>query len=233
MNIINTLAPIPIEELKKFFADPETKFIIDYKESKLQGSKLLTYLSNLDIPSDIKIDNEHDLFDLLKDYFESPFLLNIPTLENAAIDVLLANKNIEPNEKYKEFIEENKDIVSKWSRVLDSLLVYNISIIDSPEIKEHLTNFEVVPEQDLVGINFVNLIKHEHFYLFYDNVNMDEVKYYQSYFNDYMFKGKNLYSFWANENNPLFLLSFGIGAGVEIKDYFVDEDSATQLNSHS
>jgi hypothetical protein len=223
MNIINTVAPIPIEELKKFFAEPETKFIIDYKTSKLQGSKLLTYLSNLDIPSDIAIEEDQDLFDLLKDYFESPFLLNIETLEKAAIDVLLTSKNIDPKDQYKKFIEDNKEIVDKWVNVLESLLIYNISIINSSEIKEYMSSFEIISGQELTGINFVNLVKHEDFYLFYDNVDMSKLKYFQSYFDDYMFKGKNLYSFWANENNPLFLMSFGISAGVDIREFIVKE----------
>jgi hypothetical protein len=29
-----------------------------------------------------------------------------------------------------------------------------------------------------------------------------------------MFKGKNMYAYWANENNPLFLLTYGIAEGV-------------------
>jgi hypothetical protein len=29
-----------------------------------------------------------------------------------------------------------------------------------------------------------------------------------------MFKGKNLFSFWANENNPLFLLTWGIANNI-------------------
>jgi len=28
-----------------------------------------------------------------------------------------------------------------------------------------------------------------------------------------MFKGNNLFSYWANENNPMFLLTWGIASG--------------------
>ena len=31
-----------------------------------------------------------------------------------------------------------------------------------------------------------------------------------------MFRGKNLYSYWANENNPLFLITFGISEGLQL-----------------
>ena len=32
-----------------------------------------------------------------------------------------------------------------------------------------------------------------------------------------MFKGKNLYSYWANDNNPLFLLTVSIANGTAIE----------------
>jgi hypothetical protein len=235
MNIINTVAPIPIDELKKYFVDPDTKFLINYKDSKLKDSKLLTYLSNLDIPADIDLNGSEnqEFFDLLKAYFESPFLLNVDLLEESAIEVLLTRKNIIVKEEYSKFIDENTEIIDKWVNVLESLLLYNVSIINEPKIKETLSSFEIVPGQDLVGINFVNLIKHEHFYLFYDSVNNDHLKYYQGYFDDYMFKGKNLYSYWAHENNPLFLISFGIAEGIDIKDYIVDDTASTLQHNPS
>jgi hypothetical protein len=37
-----------------------------------------------------------------------------------------------------------------------------------------------------------------------------------------MFKGKNLYSYWANINNPMFLLTFGIGSGDVTTEQYVE-----------
>ena len=63
--IIETKAPIAIDDLKKHFTDKDISFLIDYKKSDLKGEKLLTYLSNLDLPCDLKnIDN-----DLMKELF--------------------------------------------------------------------------------------------------------------------------------------------------------------------
>jgi hypothetical protein len=218
MNIVKTSAPIPIDLLKNYFSNPDTTFIIDYKESKLKGSKLLIYLSNLDIPADIAVDDE-EFFSLLKDYLESTFLLNIDSLEKAAINALLTYKEIEVDEKYVDFVKENSDILDKWKSKLESLLVYSLHTVSSDEIKEMISVYEKEEGQELEGINFVSLLKHEEFYLFYNKIKETELKFYQGYFNDYMFKGKNLYSFWSNENNPLFLLSFGIANGVDINDY--------------
>ena len=64
--IIETKAPISIEDLKKNFTETDVKYLIDYSISDLKGKKLITYLSNLDIPADIK---NIDL-DLVKDYIQ-------------------------------------------------------------------------------------------------------------------------------------------------------------------
>lgn len=214
MNIIETTAPISIENLQKYFIDRETKFLIDYENSTLKGSKLLIYLSNLDIPCDIKIDDRSDSFyDLLKDYFNSIFIVNIPVLEDAAMKVLFLYKNLihgEVLEKCNVFISNNLEIVQKWINVLDSLVLYNIFIIQGEEYKEYQEYVKSFPKGDdekISGINFVNLLKHEIFYHYYDNMNLSHLKYYEKYFNDYIFKGKNLFGYWAVKQNPMFLLS--------------------------
>jgi hypothetical protein len=233
MNIIKTIAPISIDDLKKYFVDKDIKFLIDYENSKLKGTKLLTYLSNLDIPSDIAVDeNTDEFFELLKDYFNSPFLLNIDTLERAAIDVLLCAKGMEDHPRLPEFIVENKEIIDQWITVLDSLTLFNMYIINDPGFQEFVESKESDPGDSLVGINFVSLLKHPDFYDYFTSINKDNVKYYKGYFNDYMFKGKNLFSFWANEFNPLYLMFAGIIAGVDSNDY-KDEFEQAFKDAHS
>jgi hypothetical protein len=47
-----------------------------------------------------------------------------------------------------------------------------------------------------------------------------------------MFKGQNLYSFWANENNPMFLLTWGIAVGEVAPDEYVTllKESIKEIN---
>ena len=216
MEIIETTAPISIEDLKKYFVNKETKYLIDYSNSKLKGAKLLTYLSNLDIPADIKIAEapSEEFFELVKEYFNSPFIVSIPSLEKAAIYVLFCYRGFFEDENFVKFITENKDIIKKWATVLDSLTLFNMYIVNVPEFKEFVTGHPHANEDDkLTGMNFVNLLKHEEFYDFYSKVNESELQYYHSYFNDYMFKGKNLFEFWATEKNFLFLLTYNIAGG--------------------
>ena len=208
MNIIETIAPISIENLKKHFTDKEVFYLIEYKNSELKGKKLLTYLSNLDLPADIK---EPDL-ELVKEYLHSVTLVNIESLENIIIDILLEYKNILKTENYKNFINENTDIISKWSDKLDSLSIFNMYIVNSDEFKDYAKTFPADDTNSLEGVNFVSLLKQERFYLFFNKLN-NNIKFYTRYFDDYMFRGKNLFEFWSTPKNPMFLLTWGITQG--------------------
>ena len=222
MNAINTAAPIAIEDLKKYFTDKTSFYVIDYKESKLKGSKLITYLSNLDLPCDIDINvSGEEFYSLVQEYMISPMLVNIRSLEFAAMDVIQEAKGISDN-GHKEFIDQNKDLVDSWISKLDSLTLYNMYMINSEETKKFAQSFPKEETDSVVGVNFVSLLKHPEFYSLYQKIEEDKLKFYEKYFNEYMFKGRNMYSFWANENNPLFLLTFGIGEGQISPDEYVD-----------
>jgi len=223
MEIIETTAPISIENLKKYFTNKDTFYVIDYSKSEMKGSKLLTYLSNLDLPVDIK---EPDL-ELIKDYFNSISLVNINSLENIAINVLLQYKSLVKEDNYKNFIQENKEIISKWSDKLDSLTIFNAYMVNSDLLKNYAQTFPKDETKDLTGVNFLSLLKHERFYSFYNVLNKN-LKFYTHYFTDYMFRGKNLFSFWGNPNNPMFLLTLAISQGKN-KDYITAREQDKEI----
>lgn len=232
MNFVNVTAPIQIEELKKYFVDKNTFYNIDYKNSALKGSKVLTYLSNLDIPAnlDLKDLETEELQQLIKEYMECTFIVNISSLENIVIDVLLEYKGLVSGNKYSEFIASNKEIVELWIKKLDSLTLYNMYSIDDPKFNEFVSSFPKDETDSLVGVNFISLIKNDKMYLLYNKIDKSNLTFYVKYFNEYMFKGKNLYSYWANENNPLFLLTFNIAEGKvkgqEYAEIIKNEESA-------
>lgn len=220
MNIIKTIAPIPIEDLKKYFLDNNTRYEIDYKNSTLKGSKLLIYLGNLNIPCDISTDADNEFIELLKDYFNSRTLVQVPILEQAALEVLLTSKlgpaeseTTLTNVQISKFIEDNQDIIKQWTCILDSLTLFNMQMVEVDEFKDFVKGFPENDTDDLTGINFLNLLKHSVFYMFYQKLEKANLSNYTKYFNEYMFKGKNLYHYWADENNPLFLLTYGIASG--------------------
>ena len=214
MNIVNTVAPISIDNLKKFFTDKSTFYVIDYKNSTIKGTKLLTYLSNLDIPCDINFDGctKEECYDMIKDYMHASMIVNIKSLELTVISLLMQLKGI--IKKYDEdFLNSNIDIMKHWVTRIDSLTLYNMLIIGDEDFKEFIEAHESNDTDSLVGVNFVSLIKHPEMYELYQTIDQSAVINYTKYFNEYMFKGKNLYSYWANENNPMFLLTFSIASG--------------------
>lgn len=229
MNILNVSAPIAIEDLKKYFTDKTTFYNVNYAESKLRGSKLITYLSNLDLPVDIQLNvSNEEVYEFIKDYMNSPMLVNIETLEFAVISILEEAKGLRYY-GHETFIQQNQELVDKWISRLDSLTLYNMFIINSDETKQFAESFPLDDTQDIVGVNFISLLKHPEFFSFYHKIDQDKLKFYKNYFNNYMFKGKNMYSFWATKSNPLFLLTFGIGSGdITAEEYVEARDQSIQ-----
>lgn len=227
MNIIETIAPISIENLKKYFTDKTIVYLVDYENSTLKGAKLLTYLSNLDLPCDIKLTNTEEDYSLVKDYMTSPMLSNIRSLEFKVIEILMEYKGLLVDKTNQEFITDNQELLSKWASKLDSLTIYNMYMINSAEFKQFAESHPHDDTDDLVGVNFISLLKHPEFYSFYSKIPKENLKFYTKYFNEYMFKGKSLFSFWANENNPLFLLTYGISEGIVTGKEYVEAKKET------
>jgi len=218
MNIIHTSAPIKIEELKKYFEDKSTFFVIDYTQSSIKAEKLLTYVSNLDIPCDVKFNNDDELKELLNAYLTSSFIVNLPSLEKAVISLLLQNKGISETVN-QDLLDQFKEHLTEWTNKLESLALFNVYCIKEEQFKQWVVSHEEDATASLKGVNFISLLKNQEFYEFYQNM-ITVPKYYSSYFNEYMFKGQNLYNFWANDNNPMFLLTYGVANGlVEPNNY--------------
>jgi hypothetical protein len=90
--------------------------------------------------------------------------------------------------------------------------------INEPKFKEYAEGFTHDDTDELEGVNFISVLKNTRFFEFYKHVKKDDLKFYTKYFNEYMFRGKNMYSYWANANNPMFLLTRETVAGRH-KDY--------------
>lgn len=207
--VVETTVPISIENLKLYFEDKEITFLIDYDNSSLREDKILTYLSNLELPCDIKFDNtnqSHLL--LLKEYFLARSIVNIPALAEAALEVCIEYKNREVF-GYAQFIKDNTETIKKWVNLLESLSLYNLYTIDSPTLKEYVTSFKT-EDCSVIGLNFVNLLKYEYLGLIYENTKEEDLSYYPDFFNEYIFKGNSLYHYWQHENNPMFIMTLGI-----------------------
>lgn len=211
-NQIKTTAPISLENLKQYFTDKSTSYLVDYQNSKLQGQKLLTYIGNLDLNCDLEVSDILDpgFQELLKIYFNSTTLVNIPALERSAMAVLFRFKGLSDLDTLDNFINENIEIVTAWVNKLDSLVLFNTWIIQDEGARAEVLSYPEDTTESVEGINWVSMLKHEDFYYFYTHVDFGSLRNYSKYFNDNLFKGRNLYSFWATEKNPMFIITWGI-----------------------
>lgn len=209
--LIKTTAPIAIEHLKEYFADKETSYLIDYANSELKGEKLLVYLGNLDLPADIEFTNNNDLEEMILAYAGSTFIVSIRSLEITMMNLLFKN------DIGIIVTEELQHLIDQWSSKLKSCLLFNLHTLDFETARDAVQTATKDTTDSLVGVNFVSLLKYEEIYNFIIDTELEECTYYEKYFNDYMFKGKNLYSYWATENNPLFLITWSVASGERSK----------------
>lgn len=209
--IIETTAPIGLNELKEYFTDKNVTYVIDYQQSKLQENKLLTYISNLDLPIDIKFDPKSpEGLELIKNYMSTQAVVDVPSLEIAVLDILFDYRF---KEEITPFVAENKELIDLWCRILDSLTLYNMGIVEDEELSKFPQQF---PEENIspnASLNFVNLLKYPGFYVFYEKIDKSHLTFFKNLFEEYIYKGKSLYEYWAVGANPLFLLTYGIASG--------------------
>jgi len=226
-NMIETIAPIPIEELKKYFTDKSISYVVDYDESKLKGAKLLTYISNLDMPIDVKMTSENR-YELLEEYIKFPMILNCHSLEVLLIDVLLEAKGLHSG-LHSDFISEHKEILDKWINKIESLTLYNMHTIKDEKFNQYVESYPKDDTDELDGINFVSLLKHKMTFRLFSKIDKTKLKNYTTYFTENMFKGTNLFSYWANKNNPMFLLTFSISnESLDHQKYFAARNKTIQ-----
>jgi hypothetical protein len=222
MQVIETIAPISLDHLKVYFTDKETLFKINYADSELKEDKLFVYLSNLELPCDLVFSSDEEVMAAVKSYLHFSHILSVPILENLTISLLLQFKGIGEDKIWpEEFLNENSVILNSWVQKLESLTIYNLYTVDSEDLKDYVKTFKEDNTSSTEGINFVSLLKNPNFYMFYNSIDENNLTYYSTYFEEYMFKGSNLYSYWANENNPMFMLTWSIVSGeLNYKEYF-------------
>lgn len=219
MSIIETGAPIAIEDLKKYFEDKETQFLINYEQSELKNEKLIIYLSNLDLPCDV-INFDHSF---INSYLNSNMMVSIPSVETVVIAMLHQLKNGIKNDIHNEELEI-------WERNIDSLTLYNLYCLQLEELDEWVESFPENNTVDLRGVNFLSLLDNDMFYSLLVRPNMSKLTYMSSYFNmdNNIFKGKNLYYYWANTKNPLFKHTNAVAAGYSRRYLEVLNDTLVQ-----
>lgn len=210
-------APLSIEQIKSYFENKNQLFVIDYKNSQIKGGMLLTYISNLELPCEIdfKDVSKEEIYDLIAAYFETKSIVSTEILHIIAAKILLESKGIDSEyldcgkifdrNDVKYFIEKNQEIVSKWnSFVSSSFYFFLFCYRDLAEQHGVKNDFPEVNDPDYVGYNIVKLFSIPGFLETYYSVPISHsVHYFKPQFDDYIFKGKNLFQYFINPNNIL------------------------------
>lgn len=229
-NIRYVSVPIPAATLREYFENKELFFIANYDESRLKGEAFLTYLTNLNVPCDVKFNTpmSYETYsEVLLAYMNQNSIIGTAGLHVMAAEMLLLAKGL-PYEKSpyalpidesfpKRFVEENKELVDKWLHFLDSTQVYALSAIKA--LNDHYKpkdRFQNVDDKNYVGRNIAVLYGLPEFIGFYFAI--EGAKYRLSYFTqqyeEYMFKSERLAKYFGSKNNHAALLFSVVARGL-------------------
>jgi len=217
--VISCTVPIEINKLQEYFNDKEYRFEINYNNSSLQKKEFLTYLSNLEIPSDLisPIQLSYEIkSSLLYEYMVFPAITLISTLNLAVSSIIFRAKGYDlkdayPNPYFSEeeadfFIEQNNELIQKWITFLDSCTIYAQKSIPELNEMDFLTGgIETIEDRNYIGHNIVNLFSLDFFFHNYYSKELGTLYYFKYQFDDRIFGGKDLNYYFFTKHN--FLMS--------------------------
>lgn len=219
--------PLQIEELKEFFTNKESKYIVEYSKCELKDHRFIAYVSNLEMNCLVDLTNcgFGEKSSLILSYMESKNMVNIPSLLNCIAQILLEKKGINTEQiivnsvftkdEMSQFIKNNSQILQKWINFIDSSPVYMMTL--NKEIEEKYKP-EAISEQiddiNYIGLNVAWMFSVPCFLEFYLSApNVSKMYYFKQQFKEYMFRGKNLFSYFCVPENTLFVIYEGILSG--------------------
>lgn len=221
--------PFPAEKIREYFQDKSLFFIANYSESKLKGGAFLTYLSNINIPSDVKFNTPisyEEYAEIMKAYMEQPGVINCAGLHVMAAEMLLVAKGL-PYERSPYalpidektilmFIEEHYEMVQKWLHFIDSTQVFALRSIKAlNDFYNPDTRFPTVEDRSYVGWNIAQLFRIPEFIAVYFSIPNVEYKlsYFKDQYEEYMFKNETLAKYFQSQNNfaALYFMHYASG----------------------
>lgn len=208
MNTKLVTLPLSPADMVEFFKNKEQHYEIDV-ETTLQDMterSMLLYLSNLGIRCSFSFVTPALMreYMVMKDFVEAPMLMAIHA--NILLFLKYHSFGYPAAEEYFDeedtisFIEENQDLVIVQAMFLDSFLLYIETRRD--ESIEHVTEDDAL--YDELGFSVLKLLQYEDFMIIFslEVPELEEQTYFTKYFDDYMFKGKNLFHYAAS--SPMF-----------------------------
>lgn len=206
--------PLDDNQLLEFIDNQDKVYVIDFSKNTLDNQTALTYLSNLEMKCNVDFSglSLEQKFDLIKTYMTFDSMVSIENLEKLVLQIFNQYKgliiedsilDILSKDEISSFIKENQDLLQKYDEVFSSIFFFNLMSFYNNEEKELMKKGceKIIQNPRYIGINFVNLLKYPEFYAQFLLDKPKYTYYFQEYFEDYMFKGYNLFKFLETENN--------------------------------
>lgn len=210
MDLKKVTLPLSPEDMVEFFKDKDQYYMVDVAETqkKMTERAMLLYISNLGLKCgfDTVSPTMMKEYMVMKNFVEAPMLTAIHAnilcfLKYQDIPYMLGLDDFDL-ETIKTFIEDNQDLVIEQCMFLDSFLLYILTCKDGAVMPaDQNVDTEL---HDELGFSIIRLLTYEDFMIVFSRSipPIEEQTYYTKYFDEYMFKGQNLF-FYANAS-PMF-----------------------------
>ena len=212
-----TKVPFTIEEMKEYFVNKNKFFIINYKESELKGNRFLSYVGNLDIPFEIDYTgaSKEERFELVSEFLKSRNLVKLSSLALSVAEILIHSRGIKAapltnnglfnDEQKDEVIKLNQEVIDHWNTFLLSTNIFMLTTVKPINDEYKFNNaFPEIVNATYLGQNVVQLFSVPRFMETYMSAPIDrEIFYFKHQFEDYIYRGKNLFHYFRTpENTP-------------------------------
>ncbi len=210
MDLKKVTLPLSPEDMVEFFKDKDQYYMVDVAETltKMNERGMLSYISNLGMKCALNYVSPI----IMEEYMRMKNFIEIPMLTAIHANILCFLKFHEVpyppglddfgEEAIMSFIENNQELVIEQCVFLDSFLLYIESRKEGYEIDEKQPTDRDL--HDELGFSLLKLMTYEDFMIVFSKriPPIHEQTYYTKYFDEYMFKGKNLFHYAAA--SPLF-----------------------------
>jgi len=224
--------PLGVEELKEFIENKgKFLYLCDYSKLELKGTVLYNYISNLELPVEFSFENSsfEEKQEAIKSFMETRNIIKADSLRLTVASIILYARGIKvdevfenmifSNDEKKEFFQNNLELCSKWEQFLESTMIYAQKCVsldgESGEEKfEFEHDFEVIDDVTYVGSNIIMMFSIPSFMeLFFLTGSRTKLMYFKQQFDEYIFRGKNLYDYYFCEENEVFQMFLAQATG--------------------
>ena len=222
-----TKVPFSLEEMKEYFLDKNKFFIINYKDSELKGNRFLSYVGNLEIPFEIDYTgvSKEEKFELIQEFLKSRNLIKLTSMALTMGEILLhyrgihglklTDKSLLTLDEMDELIKLNPEMIERWNLFMQSTNLFMLTTVKAiNDFYKFKDNHKEIADASFVGQNIIQLFSVPGFMECFLSKPLDrELVYFKHQFEDYIYKGNNLYFYFKSPENTPYAIFEAIAQG--------------------